>query len=488
MSSKSARVLVVDDDEGHAEALSDGLAGEGYDCRIVGSGSAAVAALAEERFDAVLTDLVMHDRSGLEVLKESKRIAPETPVLLVTGHATVETAVDAMREGAEDYLSKPVKLRELRAKLAKAIERARLVRDNQALRDQNVELKRQFNARFGFEEILGRSPEMLRLFDVLSRVAPTDVTVLVLGESGTGKELVARAIHANSRRSAGNFVAVNCAALTEGLIESELFGHVKGAFTGAIAEKEGRVAYADGGTLFLDEVGDMPLATQAKLLRVLETREVVQVGGNTSRKVDIRLVAATNRDLELMVAEGTFREDLFHRLQVVAIELPPLRYRVSDLPFLVDHFIAEFGRTHNRDVTGITAEARAVLSRYPWPGNVRELRNTIENMVLLTRGDVLGVDDLPDRVRRVVLGSDAAGREGRDPAAARHAGDHGAALHGSGELGAGEYSLVGRSIADVERDMIRVNLEHYEGNRKRTAEALGIGERTLYRKIKEYGL
>jgi two-component system response regulator HydG len=232
----------------------------------------------------------------------------------------------------------------------------------------------------------------------------------------------------------------------------------------------------------------MPLATQAKLLRVLETREVVQVGGNTSRKVDIRLVAATNRDLEAMVAEGTFREDLFHRLQVVAIELPPLRYRVSDLPFLVDHFIAEFGRTHARRVTGITPEARAVLSRYPWPGNVRELRNTIENMVLLTRGDVLAVDDLPDRVRRVVLGSDAAGRDGRDAAGARHAGEHGGGAHGSGELGAGEYSLVGRPIADVERDMIRVNLEHYEGNRKRTAEALGIGERTLYRKIKEYGL
>jgi len=467
-----ARVLVVDDDEGHAEALADGLEQDGYDVRVVASGTAAIAALGEERFDAVLTDLIMSDRSGLEVLKESKQLAPETPVLLVTGHATVETAVDAMREGAEDYLSKPVKLRELRAKLAKAVDRARLVQDNRALRDQNVELKRQFNERFGFEGILGRSAEMLRVFDVLSRVAPTDVTVLVLGESGTGKELIARAIHTNSRRSEGNFVAVNCAALTEGLIESELFGHVKGAFTGAISEKEGRIAYADGGTLFLDEVGDMPLSTQAKLLRVLETREVVQVGGNASRRVDIRLVAATNRELERMVTEGTFREDLFHRLQVVAIELPPLRYRVSDLPFLVDHFIAEFGRAHGRNVTGISADARAVLARYPWPGNVRELRNTLENMVLLTRGTVLEVEDLPDRVRRVATSSAPRETGQRAPTGA----------------GAEEYSLIGRAIADVERDMIRVNLEHFEGNRKRTAEALGIGERTLYRKIKEYDL
>ncbi len=487
MSQDPTRVLVVDDDEGHAEALADGLQLDGYDCHIVGSGDAAFRALAAERFDAVLTDLVMHDRSGLEVLKESKRLAPDTPVLLVTGHATVETAVDAMREGAEDYLSKPVKLRELRAKLAKAVERARLLRDNQALRDQNVELKRQFNERFGFEEILGRSPEMLRVFDVLSRVAPTDVTVLVLGESGTGKELVARAVHNNSRRKAGNFVAVNCAALTEGLIESELFGHVKGAFTGAIADKEGRIAYADGGTLFLDEVGDMPLATQAKLLRVLETREVVQVGGNVSRKVDVRLVAATNRELEAMVAEGTFREDLFHRLQVVAIELPPLRYRVSDLPFLVDHFIAEFCRVHGRTVRGVTPEARAVLSRYPWPGNVRELRNTVENMVLLARGETLDVVDLPERVRRVAVGDAgrrADGAGGSSGAVA--AGQPGVDL-GLGQ-GAGEYSLVGRTFADIERDMIRVNLEHFEGNRKRTADALGIGERTLYRKIKEYGL
>ncbi|MEZ6013613.1 MAG: sigma-54 dependent transcriptional regulator [Planctomycetota bacterium] len=483
MSTKSARVLVVDDDAGHAEALADGLEVDGYDCSIVGSGDAAIAALEAGRFDAVLTDLIMHDRSGLEVLKESKRIAPETPVLLVTGHATVETAVDAMREGAEDYLSKPVKLRELRAKLAKAIERARLVRDNQALRDQNVELKRQFNERFGFEGILGRSSEMARVFDILGRVAPTDATVLILGESGTGKELVARAIHANSRRSEGNFVAVNCAALTEGLIESELFGHVKGAFTGAVAEKEGRVAYANGGTLFLDELGDMPLATQAKLLRVLETREVVQVGGNVARKVDIRLVAATNHNLRNMVAEGTFREDLFHRIQVIAIDLPPLRKRSGDLPLLLDHFIAEFARTHGRTVTGVTPEARALLVRYPWPGNVRELRNSVENMVLLARGEVLDVSDVPDAIRAEAGATRVSGGGHGGAAEARLGASDAGAAHGPTET-----SLVGRALADVERELIQLNLAHFDGNRKRTAEVLGIGERTLYRKIKEYGL
>ncbi|MEL6712944.1 MAG: sigma-54 dependent transcriptional regulator, partial [Planctomycetota bacterium] len=394
------RILIVDDDEGHAEALGDGLEIDGYECEIVGSGTEGVEALGKGTFDAVLTDLVMGDRSGLEVLREAKVLAPDTPVLLITGHATVETAVDAMREGAEDYLSKPVKLAELRARLARAVEKSRLRRDNAHLKAENVELRRQFDKSFGFEGLRGHSKEMTRVFEMLARVAPTIATVLVLGESGTGKELIARAIHTNSERAGGHFVAVNCAALTEGLIESELFGHVKGAFTGAVSDKEGRVAYADGGTLFLDEIGDMPLSTQAKLLRVLEAREVVQVGGNEPRKVDIRLVAATNRDLREMVAAREFREDLFHRLQVVEINLPPLRERAGDVPLLVDHFIAEFRELHGRDVNGITPEARALLSRYPWPGNVRELRNAIENMVLLAAGTTLEVDDVPESVRR----------------------------------------------------------------------------------------
>lgn len=468
-------MLVVDDDVGHGEALGDGLEMDGYDCVVVGSGTEGIAALETQSFDAVLTDLVMHDRSGLEVLREAKRLAPETPVLLVTGHATVETAVDAMREGAEDYLSKPVKLGELRAKLARAVEKSRLRKDNETLRSENVELRRQFDKSFGFEGLHGRSTEMTRVFEILARVAPTVATVLILGESGTGKELIARAVHTNSKRATGNFVAVNCAALTEGLIESELFGHVKGAFTGAVSDKEGRIAYANGGTLFLDEIGDMPLVTQAKMLRVLEAREVVQVGGNEPRKVDIRLVAATNRDLREMVKDGSFREDLFHRLQVVELTLPPLRDRSGDIPLLIDHFVAEFRETHGREITGIAPEARALLGRYLWPGNVRELRNALENMVLLASGPVLSVDDVPEQIRRVAGGSRPATTSGSaDPDAVSSS--------------PGGYDLAGRSLQEVERALILANLELMEGNRKRAAEVLGMGERTLYRKLKEYGM
>tara|TARA_R110002126_G_scaffold86474_5_gene208713 strand:- start:3888 stop:5279 length:1392 start_codon:yes stop_codon:yes gene_type:complete len=455
-----ARILVVDDDEAHAEALADALEMDGYRCDVADGGASGVERMRTSTYDAVLTDLVMTDRSGLDVLKESKQLLPDAVVLLITGHASVETAVDAMRHGAEDYLPKPVNISELRAKLTKAIEKVRLRADNQELMRQNQELRRQLDKRFGFEGILGHSPQMLRVFEVLGQVAPTAATVLILGESGTGKELVAAAVHQNSPRAGQNFVAVNCAAMSEGLIESELFGHKKGAFTGAVADKEGRIAFADGGTLFLDEVGDMPLPTQAKLLRVLETREVMQVGGNEARKVDIRLVAATNRDLREMVAAGEFREDLLFRLQVVTVNLPPLRDRAGDVPLLIDHFVSHFREAHGRPVTGVTPEARALLVRHDWPGNVRELRNAIENMVLLARGDTMTVDDVPESI----LG--ASSRTGHS----------------------GGMELAGRSLAEVERALIASNLELMEGNRQQTAQVLGMGERTLYRKIKEYGL
>ncbi len=454
---RPVRVLVVDDDVAHAEALVDGLEMDGYRCRAAHSGSEAVALLAEESFDAVLTDLVMPDLSGIEVQKEARRLQPDVAVLLVTGHESVRTAVDALRHGAADYLTKPVDIAEMRARVARAVEAGRLRRDH-------LELQRQIDKRFGFEGILGSSPQMQRLFEILGQVSATNATVLITGESGTGKELVARAIHQNSPRASEHFVAVNCAALSEGLIESELFGHVRGAFTGAVAAKEGRILYADGGTLFLDEVGDMPLATQAKLLRVLETREVQPVGGHQVHKVDIRLIAATNRDLKAMVAEGSFREDLLYRLQVVTVLCPPLRERKGDLPLLVDHFLSEFGKQHGRTVRGLAPEARSALLRYDWPGNVRELRNTIESMVLLARSSTLGIDDVPETIRE---GTAA----GAAPGATKPGGD-----------------LAGRSMAEVERDLIRENLKAFGGNRERTAKVLGIGERTLYRKIKEYGL
>jgi len=448
------RVLIIDDDEAHAEALADGLEVDGYRCKLAHSGREGLEQISEQSFDAILTDLVMHDVSGLEVLRETKSLQPDAVVLLITGHGSVETAVDAMRLGAADYLTKPVRIAELRTRLEREIEHGRLKRSY-------VELKRQIDKRFGFEGIIGHSPAMQRVFDVLGQVCATSATVLILGESGTGKELVARAIHANSPRREHHFVAVNCAALSEGLIESELFGHVKGAFTGAIAAKEGRIVYADGGTLFLDEVGDMPLTTQAKLLRVLETREVQPVGGNTLRKVDVRLVTATNRDLRAMVKASTFREDLLFRLQVVTIELPPLRERSGDVPLLVDHFLSELAEQHGRKVRGISPEARAALVRASWPGNVRELRNVLETMVLLARGEVLGIEDVPEQVRE---GERPAGRRG------------------------GGYELAGRSFQEVERDLIEKNLELAGGNREKAARILGIGERTLYRKLKEYGL
>jgi len=448
------RVLIVDDDEGHAEALGDGLAMDGHECALAGSGGEAITLMEQTTYDAVLTDLVMYDKSGLDVLAEARRLQPQAVVLMITGHGSVETAVEAMQLGAADYLTKPVNLGELRTKLPRAVA---AMRD----RTQNVELRRQLDKRFGFENIIGHSPPMQRLFEMLARVSETNATVLVLGESGTGKELVAQALHRNSPRKDRPFVPVNCAALADGLIESELFGHVKGAFTGALTAKEGRVVYASGGTLFLDEVGDMPLETQAKLLRVLENRTVVPVGGNQEVPVDVRLVAATNRDLAGMVREGTFREDLLFRLQVVTLDLPPLRERAGDIPILIDHLIGEMNSTHGREVSGITPEARTLLVRYSWPGNVRELRNCIENMVVLSRGVVLEEADVPHQIAE-------AGRESRPVS--------------------GGYALQGRSLDEVERDLIAANLELCEGNREKTARLLGIGERTLYRKIKEYGL
>jgi two-component system response regulator HydG len=445
-SAKTPRVLIIDDDEGHAEALSDGLEIDGYACELAHSGREGLDRMAEATFDAILTDLVMHEVSGLEVLKEARTLQPDAVVILITGHGSIETAVDAMRLGAADYLAKPVRIGELRTRLSRAIDAGNL--------------RRQLDERFGFEGLVGHSPAMKRVFDILRQVSSTTATVLVLGESGTGKELIARAVHNNSNRKDGPFVAVNCAALSEGLIESELFGHMKGAFTGALSAKEGRIVYADGGTLFLDEVGDMPLSTQAKLLRVLETREVLPVGGNQTRKVDVRLVAATNRDLKAMAKRSEFREDLLFRLQVVTLVLPPLRERTGDVPMLIDHFISELSAQHGRSVRGISPEARTLLVRYDWPGNVRELRNVVENMVLLARGEVLGPEDVPESVHE-------------------HKGD--------GKR-AGGFELAGRSMAEVERALIQANLSLAEGNREKAAKILGMGERTLYRKLKEYGL
>jgi len=446
-----ARILIVEDDRPQADAVQEALQRLGHHCVVVTEPRRALDLLEDDGFDLVVTDLVMHEVDGMQILRETKRHDPSTEVIVITGHGSIETAVEAMREGAYDYITKPLNLAELRDRVAKALEHRRLVQ-------RTEQLSAQLDERYGFEGIIGCSKAIRRVVETCRLIAPTDATVLIEGESGTGKELVAKAIHNNSPRRERNFVALNCAALSEGILESELFGHEKGAFTGAVTSRKGRFEHADGGTLFLDEVGDMPMPTQIKLLRVIENREIVRVGSNEPRKVDVRLISATNRDLAELVKRGEFREDLYFRLKVVRVVLPPLRERPEDIPLLTEHYIRRLAEAHGRRVTGITPEAQAVLNRYPWPGNVRELINTLETMVVLARGETLDLEDIPSEIRTA---------------------DHGAA---PADL------APGMSLEEAERFLIARTLEHTGGNRQKAAEILGIGERTLYRKIKQYGL
>jgi two-component system response regulator HydG len=447
-------VLVIDDDAVHAESLGEALESFGYRAHVVHSGRAGLKALADEEVDIALTDLRMADVDGMQVLEVARRKG-DVDVVMITGHGSVESAVAAMRAGAAHYITKPVNLGELREVLARIVERQRL-------RRRNVELEAQLDERYGYASIIGRSDPMQAVFRVLRQVAPTDVTVLVTGESGTGKELVARALHQNSRRRNAPFVALNCAALPESLLESELFGHEKGSFTGATARKIGHIEHAGGGTLFLDEVGDMPLTTQVKILRVLEQREIVRVGSSTTVPVDIRVIAATNQNLMEAVAQRRFREDLYFRLKVVSIDLPPLRERPSDVPLLVEAFVAELSARHGTHVRGMAPEVLRVLQAQPWPGNVRELRNVVENMVVTGTHELLQLSDLPAALRA----------EAVPPA----------------ETSGDGFALGGRTAQDVEREHIRATLELVGNNRARAARMMGIGERTLYRKIKAYGL
>jgi two-component system response regulator HydG len=335
------------------------------------------------------------------------------------------------------------------------------------LRRQNLELNRRLDEKFGFEGVVGSSPQMLALVERLKRIAPTDATVLIEGETGTGKELVAQAIHQNSPRKSKPFVALNCAALSENILESELFGHVKGAFTDASSDRVGKFEYANGGTLFLDEVGDMPMATQIKLLRVLESAEITRVGSNTPVRVNVRILSATNRNLEEAIANGAFRSDLYHRLKVVTIAIPTLRERAADIPLLIEHFVRQFSRRHGKTIKGVSLAARVRLGSYAWPGNVRQLRNVVESMIVVDCDQTLDVDDLP-----LELG---AGNAGPEAAAAV-------------DMRSGLSALVGRPLEEVERIFIAETLRLTGGNREQAAELLGIGERTLYRKIKEFNL
>jgi two-component system response regulator HydG len=449
------RVLVVDDDEPHAQAVAESLERVGYECVVVTGGREALRLIEEQTFDIVLTDLIMDGVGGLEVLAKAKREMPEAEVVILTGHSTIKTAVSAMQAGATTYLTKPLDISELRTVADKVSQRQRLVRSN-------IELQKQLNERFGFEGVVGNSPSMHAVVARLRQIAPTSATVLITGESGTGKELVAKALHNNSPRRYKPFVPLNCAALSENILESELFGHVKGAFTGADRERKGWLEHANGGTLFLDEVGDIPLATQVKLLRVLESGELVRVGTNEPTKVNTRLISATNRELTDAIAAGTFRQDLYHRLKVVSVKLPPLRQRREDIPLLIEFFLKEFTASHGKAVSSLSPAARKALAAHSWPGNVRELRNTIESMVVIDTDGVLDVDDLTEEIQAAT----------------------GASPEGVG----GADHLVGKTLDDVERYYISETLKMTGGNREETAKLLGIGERTLYRKLKEYGL
>lgn len=450
------QVLVVDNDAAHAEAMADSLRSIGFACSVATNGREGVEELERKSFEIVITDLKMPDIGGLEVLAKAKELQPDAEVVLVTGHGTIESAVEAMQRGAFNYLLKPLDLKQLRAVVDNAAR-------SQYLRRANVELQRRLDERFGFEGVIGNSPQMHDIVSRLQRIAPTDATVLIQGETGTGKELVAKAIHQNSPRKKRPFVPLNCAALSEHILESELFGHVRGAFTDASSDRQGKFEYADGGTLFLDEVGDMPVPTQIKLLRVLESGEITRVGSNEPVKVDVRILSATNRDLEQAIGNGTFREDLYHRLKVLTIRLPRLVERREDIPLLIDYFVKEHCRRHHKTVKSISAAARRRLLAFDWPGNVRQLRNVIESMVVVDFDEVLDLDDLP--IELVPAAGEAA------PSGAN-----------------GLHELVGKPMSEIESLFIAETLKVTNGNREEAAGMLGIGERTLYRKIKEYGL
>lgn len=446
---KQPVILIVDDEKNTRDGLARAL-GRNYDVRLADSAARALQVLDERPVDVLLSDIRMPGEDGLALMQRALARTPAPVCILLTAYGSIETAVDAMKRGAYDFLTKPVSLDRLELLLQRALRERDMESENRRLREQ-------LDARFGLEQLIGRSAPMQEVFDAIRQVGPSRATVLVTGESGTGKELVARAIHQLSPRVHGPFIPLHCAALSPTLLESELFGHEKGAFTGAVERRRGRFELADGGSLFLDEVGEIPAAIQVKILRVLEERKFERVGGQETVEVDVRLVAATNRDLKKMVDEGTFREDLYYRLNVVTIHLPPLRERPDDIPLLVQHFLKEIAAENGKTIAGLTPEAMGALAAYAWPGNVRELRNVIERMVVMARGDTLTVRDLPAALR--------------DESRPR------------GGLPAGPISL-----DEAEKQLILRALKACDDNRTAAARQLGISRRTLHRKLKEYGL
>ena len=451
---RAVRALLADDDESFRRVQEYMLAQAGYQVTSTASGQDALARFRDELHDVVITDVRMPGLDGLELLARLQAISPETPVVVVTAHGTIETAVEAMKRGAFDFLTKPFPGEQLRLTIERALEFARLRRENR-------ELRRAVDWRFAFENLVGSSAPMKALFDAMELAAPSGSTVLIFGETGTGKELVARAIHHNSSRREGPFVTLNCGAIPEQLIESELFGYRKGAFTGATADRKGKFEVANGGTLFLDEVGEIPLPLQPKLLRVLQSGEVDRIGADRPVEVDVRIVAATHRELEALLAEGRFREDLYYRLAVVPLRVPALRDRRDDLPLLAQHFVDKMIRKTGRTALRLAPEVFALFDRYPWPGNVRELENTIERMVVLSREDLLGPENLPENIRRAAESPGAAGF--RLPPQGVH-------------------------LEELEKSLIRQALERHGDNRTKAAKDLGLTRNTLLYRMQKHGL
>ncbi len=447
---KRPLILVVDDEKNTREGLARALR-RNYDVVLAEQGARALELLAENSVDVMLSDVRMPGMDGLTLMQRALARTPPPVCILLTAYGNVETAVEAMKRGAYDFLTKPVHLDRLDLLLQRAL------RDRE-MESENRNLREQLDSKFGLERIVGQSPSMQEVFDTIRQVGPSRSTVLIQGESGTGKELVAHAIHRLSAQAHGPFVAVHCAALSQNLLESELFGHEKGAFTGAVEKRRGRFELADGGTLFLDEVSEIDPGIQVKILRVLEERQFERVGGQETLDVDVRLVAATNRDLKKMVDEGKFREDLFYRLYVVVVHLPPVRERAGDIPLLVQHYLKEVARENEKPVTAITPDAMDLLSSYAWPGNVREIRNVVERMVVLARGDKLTVRDIPAAIKEA---------------------SHHHAL---------PASVADLSLQEAEKQMIIGALKAHSGNRTQAATQLGISRRTLHRKLNEYGL
>ena len=457
------RALVVDEDTHDTRQIISFMQGNGFEVLWAKDGQEAYRFLDEQRVDVMVTELRVDTINGMQLLGHARQRNPEVCVVLITDEGNIELATEAMRQGAYDFQTKPLNLGKLKAVIERGISHQRLVLHTHRLRQE-------LDSRFGLSSIIGDSPAMIAVCNRIRQIAPTRSTVLVVGPTGSGKELVAKAIHHNSTRSEGPFVTLDCAALSENLIESELFGHVKGAYTGAHQTRQGRFEIADGGTLFLDEIGELSLSTQAKLLRVLEERKFERVGDSTSIAVDVRLIAATNRDLGELVREKRFRDDLYYRLNVVKIELSALRQRVEDIPLLVDAFIKELNRENGKSVAGISRGAMRLLQRYDWPGNIRELKNTMEGMVVFAPdGAVLDVEDLPVNILEALgvahfsekaLKVEAASKRMKIP--------------------------VGTPLAEIEKIVIEETLKAHDGNKAETARILGMGLRTLYRKLKQY--